>query len=60
MRDAGVKQAVLVGHSMGGNEAVTFAGLYPRKAAGIVYVGGFMTEQPEKFHAALSEFLDRK
>jgi hypothetical protein len=40
--------------------AVTFAGLYPRKAAGIVYVGGFMMEQPEKFHAALSEFLDRK
>jgi pimeloyl-ACP methyl ester carboxylesterase len=46
MSDAGVEKAVLVGHSMGGNVAVTFAGMYPRKAAAIVYVDGFTRKPP--------------
>ena len=46
MRDAGVEQAVLVGHSMGAIVAVAFASMYPRKTAGVVFVDGFIRRPP--------------
>ena len=46
MRDAGVEHAVLVGHSMGATVAAAFAGMYPRKTAGVVIVDGFIRKPP--------------
>jgi pimeloyl-ACP methyl ester carboxylesterase len=40
MRDAGVKKAILVGHSMGVPVALQFQHLFPEQTAGIVMVDG--------------------
>lgn len=42
MRDAKVKRAVIVGHSMGAPVAGRFYGLYPKKTLGLVIVDGAM------------------
>ena len=47
MRDAGVKKAVLVGHSMGAPVAVTFLRRYPEKASGLVIVDLFFPPPPK-------------
>ena len=47
MRDAGVEKATLVGHSMGGPVALTFARLYPAKTAAVVLVDAFVPRLPK-------------
>lgn len=42
MRDAKIKRAVIVGHSMGAPVAGRFYGLYPEKTLGLVIVDGAM------------------
>ena len=71
MKDAGVKKAVLVGHSMGTPITRKFYELYPEKTLGIVIVDGALLpfgprEQVEKFFepmfkdykAAATTFID--
>ncbi len=58
MKSAGVKKAVLVGHSMGTPVARQFYRLYPEQTAGIVSVDGalrsfFSKEATEQFFAPL-------
>lgn len=47
MKKAGVKRAVLVGHSMGGPVALTFLRLFPSKAEAIVLVDSFVPQAPK-------------
>jgi pimeloyl-ACP methyl ester carboxylesterase len=59
MRDAGIKRAVLVGHSMGTPVVRQFYRLYPQKTLGLVVVDGALRlmlpkEQMEQFAARLS------
>lgn len=58
LKDAKVKKAVLVGHSMGTAVARQFYRLYPKKTAGIVIVDGSLRwdmdeKQKEAFYAPL-------
>lgn len=58
MRDAGIKRAVLVGHSMGTPVIRQFYRLYPEKTLGLVIVDGALRlmlpkEQMEQFAARL-------
>ena len=60
MKDAGVKKAVLVGHSMGTPIIRKFYELYPEKTLGLVVVDGALLpfgprEQIEKFFEPLSK-----
>lgn len=63
MKDAGVKKAVLVGHSMGAPVIRKYYELYPKKTLGLVVVDGALVpfgpkEQVEKFFEPL--FKDYK
>jgi sigma-B regulation protein RsbQ len=71
MRDAGVKHAVLVGHSMGAPVIRNFYKLYPEKTLGLVSVDGplrlggtkeeneqFMAQMKANYKLVVSQFLD--
>jgi pimeloyl-ACP methyl ester carboxylesterase len=47
MRDAGVERATLIGHSMGGPVALTFARLFPAKTRALVFVDAFIPQSPK-------------
>lgn len=61
LRALDVSRVVLVGHSMGGNTAATYALSHPGAAAGIVFIGSFAAgsqivgagNTPEKIRAAV-------
>jgi pimeloyl-ACP methyl ester carboxylesterase len=61
LRALGVSRAVVVGHSMGGSTAATYALMHPDRVAGLVFVGSFAAgaeivavgNTPEKIKAAV-------
>ncbi len=60
LKDAGVKRAVLVGHSMGAPVVRQFYRLYPKKSRGLVFVDGALRpttskENMERFIASLRD-----
>jgi pimeloyl-ACP methyl ester carboxylesterase len=55
MRDAGVKRAVLVGHSMGTPVARQFYRLYPDKTLALVVVDGILRPPPEQMQAFVAQ-----
>jgi len=64
LEHAGIRSAVLVGHSMGSTVARQFARLYPGKAAALVYVDGPLLRVPslpsefEKWRIQMAAFAD--
>jgi pimeloyl-ACP methyl ester carboxylesterase len=54
----GIARASLLGWSMGGNEITTFAGRYPERVAGLVYLDGGYDWSDTTFATALGGLFD--